>query len=53
MAGKKAKCKKTKPERLKPLSFYPLKAEEALRLFMQVKPEDIGMKTRGKRRPKS
>jgi hypothetical protein len=26
-----------KPERLKPISLYPLKPEEALRLFMQVK----------------
>jgi len=47
MARKKRKP--GKPERLKPLSLYTLKAEEALRLFMQVKPEDAGIKSRGKR----
>jgi hypothetical protein len=32
--------KKSK-KRLKPLSLHPLKPEEALKLFMKVKPEDI------------
>jgi hypothetical protein len=31
-------------QRLKPLSLYPLKAEDALRLFMQVDPGKIGDK---------
>lgn len=43
------KPKKKKPERLKRLSFYPLKAEEALRLVMQIKPEKIGINIRKKK----
>lgn len=46
---KKNKPKKTKSERLKRLSFYPLKAEEAIQLILQVKPEDVGIKKRGKK----
>jgi len=42
MPTKKPKSKNSKkPDRLKPLSFYPLKPETALRLFMQVSPEGI------------
>jgi hypothetical protein len=46
---KKAKPKKKKSERLKRLSFYPLKAEEAIKLVMQIKPEKIGINIRRKK----
>ena len=32
---------KSKTRNLKPLSLYPLKAEEALRFFMQVDPKKV------------
>ncbi len=35
------KKKETRKERLKPISLYPLKPEEALSLFMRVDPEKI------------
>ncbi|MBU4271600.1 MAG: hypothetical protein KKE86_10540 [Planctomycetes bacterium] len=46
---KKLKKKATNPHRLKPLSLRPLKAEEALSLFMQVDP--VGVQA-GMRRPR-
>ncbi|MBF0466951.1 MAG: hypothetical protein HQK94_17935 [Nitrospirae bacterium] len=33
--------KEKKGERLKPISLYPLKLEEAIKAIMQVKPEKI------------
>lgn len=36
-----SKKQASKKSRLKPLSLYPLKAEEALRLFMQVDPAKV------------
>lgn len=38
---KKQKKLKTKKERLKPISLYPLKPERALSLFMRVDPEKV------------
>lgn len=39
--GEKLKKKEIKKNRLKPISLYPLKPEEALFLFMQVDPRKI------------
>jgi hypothetical protein len=45
MKQKKAKRKNSSRKRLKRLSFYPLKTEEAIKLILQVKPEDVRIKT--------
>ena len=45
---KKKTKQKVKQARLKPISLYPLKPEQALKLFMQVNPESVGIKLRGK-----
>lgn len=44
--GRKIHKKPRQRPRLKPLSLYPLKPEEASRVFMQIRPEDVGIKAR-------
>jgi hypothetical protein len=41
MSNGKPKSVATNPHRLTPLFLYPLKAEEALQLFMQVDPAKV------------
>jgi len=46
---KREKKPKPKWERLKPISLYPLKPEDALRAFMQVNPDGIVKRRGGKK----
>jgi hypothetical protein len=44
------KLPKKKSDRLKPISLYPLKPEEALAVFMKVKPKQIKKSAKTKKK---
>jgi len=47
MAEDKKQKQSKKPDRLKPLSLYPLTPEQAMGAFMRVKPKKAALKARG------